>query len=265
MLIKEQVEKVRVLRLAAPPSNVLNLTLLETLKREVAEAAGDARVRCLVLASSYPRYFSTGLDLAELAGLPRERQAEPFEALLDCHRALLEFPKPTLAAVSGAALLGGWILAMACDFRLLSKEHGKISLSEIRLGLSPSGVLVKRLMEISSNPSLVKAMALRGRTLRSAEALAGGFVDRAVEAERLNEEAMKEARSLAKLAPPAYASIKRALARRAPGDEEALRAESREDFGRLLATAEAREGIKAMREKRRPRWEARCSRGSPDS
>jgi len=253
MLIKEQFEKVRVLRLATPPSNVLNLNLLETLKREIVEAADDAQVRCLVLASSYPRYFSTGLDLDELAGLPRERQAEPFAALLGCHRALREFPKPTLAAVSGAALLGGWILAMACDFRLLSKEHGKIALSEIRLGLTPSGILVKRLMEISASPSLVREMALRGRALRWEKALAGGFVDRVVEAERLNDEALKEAHSLAKLAPAAYASIKRALARRAPGDDEALRQESREDFDRLLATSAAQDGIKAMREKRRPR------------
>lgn len=255
MLLKEQVERVRILRLANPPSNVLNLTLLSALKREVAEARQDPGVRCLMLASSYPKYFSTGIDLHEMISLPPERGAEPFLALLSLYRDLRDFPKPTLAALSGGALLGGWILAMACDFRLLSREHGKISLSEIRIGLSPSAALVCRLKEIASSPALVREMVLRGKTLRSEEALAGGFVDRLVEAEKLPEEALREAKALSRQAMPAYAAVKRALLRRPSGDEQALWDESRRDFESLFATDEAREGIAAMREKRRPRWE----------
>lgn len=255
MIVKEQIERVRVLRLANPPSNVLTLSLLEALKREVLEAAKDPQVRCLMIASSYPRYFSTGLDLAEMTSLPPERRSEPFAALLEVYRGLLALPKPTLAALSGSALLGGWIVAMACDFRFLSRESGRISLSEIRFGLSPSAALVARLSEISASPTLVKEMVLRGRTLRAEEALSGGFVDRLVACAGLEEEALKEARLLSKQPLPAYAAVKRALLRRPPGDEAALWQESREDFERLLETAEAREGVAAMRDKRRPRWE----------
>ena len=255
MVIKEDVERVRVLRLANPPSNVLSLTLLDTLKQEVAEAAAAPGVRCLVLASSYPRYFSTGLDLKEMSALPPERLTEPFSKLLDVFSALRDLPKPTLASINGSALLGGWIVAMACDYRLLAQETGKISLSEIRLGLSPTAAMVARLREISTSPTLVKEMVLRGRTLRAEEALAGGFVDRLVPADQLAEESGKEAKALSRLPGPAYAAIKRALHRRPPGEELALLQESREDFLKLYRTGEAQEGVAAMREKRRPRWE----------
>lgn len=254
MVLKEQDGAVRVLRLANPPANTLNRRLLETLRGEIAAAAGDAGVRALVLASAYPRYFSTGLDLEEMASLPRERQREHFLLLLEVYRALLTLPKPTVAAIGGSALLGGWILAMACDFRLLS-DDGKISLSEVRLGLSPTAVLVSRALEIASSPAAVKELVLKGRTLRADEALAGGFVDRLLPASEVQAEALREARTLAKQAPGAYASVKRALARRAPGDSETIWDESRDEFEALFETAEAREGLSALREKRRPRFE----------
>lgn len=255
MVIKEVEGHVRVLRLANPPANVLNLTLLATLKREISEAGSDPAVRCLLLASSYPRYFSTGLDLQELASLPPERRSEPFTALLDVYRTLRDLPKPTLASIAGSALLGGWILAMACDFRLLAEENGKISLSEIRFGLSPTALLVSRLRDISSSPSLVREMVLKGKTLRAREALAGGFVDRLVPGEKLQEEALHEARILCRQPLTAYASVKRALQRRPPGDESVLWQECHDEFHRLYGTPEALEGIAAIIEKRRPHWE----------
>ena len=100
MVIKEQLERVRVLRLANPPANVLNRRLLDTLRGEIDEAAADSGVRALVLASSYPRYFSTGLDLEELTAQPRDKQKEHFLALLEVFRRLRAVPKPTVAALT---------------------------------------------------------------------------------------------------------------------------------------------------------------------
>lgn len=253
MVIKEQLDRVRVLRLANPPANELTARLLDALRGEIEDAAANPAVGALVLASSYPRYFSTGLDLVELTAQPRERQAEHFFKLLDLFRRLRDLPKPTVAAIGGSALLGGWILAMACDFRLLS-DDGRISLSEIRFGLSPSRALLRRLREISCSPTLVKEMVLKGRTLRSEEALAGGFIDRVVAAEELQAEALREARVLSRAAPAAFAAVKRALSRLPAGEEEALWRESHEEFEALFATRDAQEGIVAMRDKRRPRY-----------
>ncbi len=254
MICVEQAERVRVLRLANPPANVLSLRMLEALRRETDAAIADPGTRCLVLASAIPRYFSTGLDLAEMTSLPAERRTEHFASMIAGYRALRAAPKPTLAAIGGSAILGGWILAMGCDFRLLA-DDGRIALSEIRAGITPTAALASRLLEISSRPDLARDMVLRGRTLRAEEALAGAFVDRLVPAGSLEAEAMKEARSLCRLPPRAYAAVKRALWGRPPAAEEALWRESREDIEDVLASSEAQEGIAALRDKRRPRWE----------
>jgi enoyl-CoA hydratase len=255
MLVKENDGGVRILKLSNPPANMLSLGLLETLSREIAQAGADASVKCLVLSSSYPRYFSAGLDLEEMATLAPERRAEFFAGILKIFCALRDMPKPTLAAVSGTAVLGGWILAMACDWRLMSDAPGKVALSEIRVGLSPSPMLIDRLRRISRDPGAVKEMVLRGRSLRVSEALAAGLIDRVVSAEHFAEEYLAEARNLCKLPPAAYAAVKRALWRRAPGDVDALWRESLDEFNALFSGAEAQEGVAAFREKRKPRWE----------
>ena len=252
MILKEDADGVRVLRLAHPPSNVLTLGLLQTLRGEIEAAGADGSVRCLMIASSYPRYFSSGLDLEELMSLPKDRRSEPFVRLLETYRLLRELPKPTLACIGGSAILGGWILAMGCDMRFLSLS-GKIALSEVRFGLSPTRILVQRLLEISSSPSLAKEMALRGRTLRAEEALAGGFVDRLVADAEVYDESLREARSLSRQAPAAYASVKRALGHASM--DEALWSESLAEFNEIFDSPEALEGVSALREKRRPRFE----------
>jgi enoyl-CoA hydratase/carnithine racemase len=255
MIVKEQDGLVRVLRLANPPANMLSLGLLEALRREIAHAASDSGVRCLVLASSYPRYFSAGLDLEELMTLPPDKQSSHFEAILGAFRDLRALGKPTLAAMSGTAVLGGWILAMACDWRIMADAPGKVSLAEIRIGLSPSAMLIGRLQQIAKDPVAVKEMVLKGKSLRVPEAYAAGLLDRVVSSEHLQEEVMSEARSLTKIAPAAYAAAKKALWRRPVGDEEAIWRESIAEFQTLFAGPEAQEGVAAFREKRKPRWE----------
>ncbi len=254
MVIKEQYGRTRVLRLANPPANVLNLSLLEALRCEIEQAAGDEGVGCLMLASAYPRYFSAGLDLQELLGLKPERRPDMFGALFGVYRRLCEFPKPSLACIQGSAILGGWIIAMGCDFRILSENTGRIALSEIRIGLSPGSELIDRLIRISSSPSLVKEMVLRGRTLRAEQALAGGFVDRLAPPDSIEAECLKEAGALCRLAPRAYASAKSSLWRIETAGVQTLRRESLLEFTRLITGPEAQEGIQAMLEKRAPRF-----------
>ncbi len=81
MIVREDRERVRFLGLERAPSNVLNVELLAAIRREALEAEKDPAVRAVVFHSRLPRYFSTGIDLAELTSLPPERQGEPFEEL----------------------------------------------------------------------------------------------------------------------------------------------------------------------------------------
>lgn len=244
---------VRVLTLTRAPGNTLGLGVLAELRAEIDRAASDPKVRALVLASGLPRYFSSGLDLVEIMALPEAERPKAFEGLLGCYRALLSAPKPVVASLSGAAILGGWILAMGCDWRVMAGESGKAALSEVRLGLTPTPALVSRLSALASDQRVVKEMVLRGKTLRAAEALAAALVDEVVPEAEVFERSLALAKRLAKTAPAAFASLKRGL--NAPFLSEELWARSLSEFTSLIAGNEAREGMAAMRDKRRPRWE----------
>lgn len=244
---------VRVVVLTRPPGNTLSLAALTALRAEIELAAGEPRVRAIVLASGVPKYFSSGLDIAQLMTLPEDERPRTFEALLACYRALLSAPKPVVGSLSGAAILGGWILAMGCDWRIMAEESGKAALSEIRLGLTPTPALVTRLSALAVDPRVVKEMVLRGKTLRSAEAHAAGLVDEVVPESEVFERSLTLAKRLAKSAPAAFASLKKGL--NAPFLDEELWRRAMSEFGILFSGPEAREGMAAMRDKRRPRWE----------
>lgn len=242
---------VRVLRLDRPPENALSRALLAELARALDAAEADAGVKALVLASANPKVFSSGLDLAELdpaAGLG----TEPFRALIAAHRRLAAFPKPTAAAVGGLAVLGGWILALACDARVFA-EGAKATLSEVRLGLSPTEALVRTSLSVSRDPAAVRAMVLRGTPLDAAEALAAGLADAVVPAPELEAAAVKDAKGRARVPPAAYAAVKRDLRAAWGLDDPALWERSMAAFSEIFAGAEARAGVAAAAAKaRRP-------------
>lgn len=240
------------LTLARPPGNALDLALLAALRSAADEASRDPRVRALVLESSVEGYFSSGLDLHELTSLPEERRRDLFEGLIAVYRTLLGNPKPVVAALSGSAILGGWIVAMACDWRLCS-PGAKVALSEIRLGLSPTSALIARLSSLSADPRLVKDMVLRGKTARAEEAFAAGLVDEIVPEADVRPAALALAKRLAKSPPRAFSEIKRVL--NAAAADDALWRRALDEFALIFAGAEAQEGVAALSAKRRPRWE----------
>ncbi len=245
---------VRRLTFDSPPTNALTEDLLSALDDAVEDAASDASIRAVLLDSAGGKYFSSGLSLDDLFGRPENKRVELFHKLLITHRHLAEIPKPTVAAIGGRAILGGWIMAMACDVRLLD-EKGRIALSEVRYGLSPTEILVRRMASMSKDPTILKDLVLRGKTLRAETAFSAGFVDRLVPSGEVSNAGAAEARVLARCAPTAYAKVKAALRRASGAYDDGVWNRELRDFETLLSTAEASEGLAAMNEKRKPRWE----------
>lgn len=244
---------VRVLTLTRPPGNTLSLELLAGLRAELGRASADGKVRAVVFASGVPKYFSSGLDIRQILSLPEARHPEAFTALLTLYKELLACPKPVVGALSGAALLGGWIIAMGCDWRVMAEESGKAALSEVRLGLTPSPALVTRLSALANDQRVVKEMVLRGKTVRAPEAFAAGLVDELAPEAQVLERALALARKLSKSAPAAFAALKKGINN--PFLAEDLWSRSLAEFNMLITGPEAKEGMAAMRDKRRPRWE----------
>lgn len=246
--------RVRLLLLDRPPANALSFAMLDAIGREAAQADQDDSVRALVIASALPKYFSPGIDLDEILSLPEGERGRMFSKIAAAHRALAAVSKPTAAAMGGSALLGGFVLVLGCDWRWLS-QSGKVSLSEIRLGLTPGPALLGLACAMTGKPGLVKELVLQGRTLRAQEALEAGLVDAVWPEEGFLEAALREAQMLAKLPPKAYASVKKSLRKTMLPEEDAAWQAAQEEFSRLFCGPEAKEGLLAMKEKRKPRWD----------
>jgi enoyl-CoA hydratase/carnithine racemase len=168
----------------------------------VAAEALAAAHRVLVVCSTGERAFCGGADLGAM------KHASPLDALeLRSQRvftALARLPVVTIAAVQGAAVAGGFELALACDLRVAGPA-ARFSLPETRLGILPSAGGTTRLTRLVG-PSRAKEVILAGRTVDAEAALAWGIVHRVVSDPRA--EALAWAREIAERDPVAVAMAK---------------------------------------------------------
>ncbi len=125
-----------ILRLNRPPVNSLNLDLLRALSNAITECEGNADIHGIILASSNPKIFSAGLDIMEMYQPDAARLRTFWTALQDLYLQLYVTPLVAIAAVEGHSPAGGCLLAMTCDYRIMTKEgNPKMGLNETRLGI----------------------------------------------------------------------------------------------------------------------------------
>ena len=195
--------RLAVLRLDKARGNAIDEPLAEALAQAAAELARDDGVFGVLLASGHPKLFCPGLDLVALAAYDRpamERFMTTFGITL---WALYGLAKPVVAAVSGAAVAGGCILALCADHRVL-RRGAPIGLNEVKLGV-PLPWSVTCLLRASVPPQALARIALLGRNFVDEEALAAGLADELAQGEgfeaacraRLEEFMEKDSRALA--------------------------------------------------------------------
>jgi enoyl-CoA hydratase len=239
-------EHVALVRLNRP--KVLN-ALSNAVAAKLAEAfealANDGVTRAIVLTGD-DRAFAAGADIAEFAAEgPR----------LEIWDRLWAIELPIVAAVRGLALGGGLELAMSCDLMVVA-DDARLGQPEINLGVMPGAGGTQRLTR-AVGKALATEMVLLGRELSGREAELHGLANRAVPAERVLPVALDLAKRLARQAPVAVRAAKRAIA---SSFEQSLHAgliDERRAFQDLLKTDDAREGVGAFLEKRRPAWQGR--------
>jgi len=195
--------RIAVLRLDKARGNAIDEPLVEALAAAAAELARDPEVRGVLLASAHPKLFCPGLDLVSLVQYDRASMERFMSAFLVAVWALYGLPKPVVAAVSGAAVAGGCILALTADHRVL-KRGAPIGLNEVKVGV-PLPSSVTRLLRASVPPQALSRIALLGRNFSDETALEAGLADELGDADgfealcraRLDEFADKDARALA--------------------------------------------------------------------
>lgn len=208
MIATEDRGPIRILSLSHGKANALDVELLDGLRDAVAEfQAGPARAGVLTSTGSM---FCAGLDLKRVVdgGAPYLRRLLP--ALEGALESLFTSPKPLVAALPGHALAGGFILACACDRRLIAAGGAKVGLPELHVGV-PFPTLVMEILRATVPPPRLQELLLVGGSRISAEALAAGLVDEVVPGDDLLDAACRVAERLGQLPPAAYALTKRKL------------------------------------------------------
>jgi enoyl-CoA hydratase/carnithine racemase len=238
---------IAVVRLNRPDRlNALNRRLQDELGEAFAAAEAAPEVRVLILTGA-GRAFSVGADIEELE-TTAEGAARQLQASLACLSSPERLRKPVIAAVNGYALGGGFELALACDI-VVASDRAVFGVPEPTLGVVP-GFAMQRL------PRLVGVMRAReilltARRLSAQEAREYGLVTRVAPHDELMDQARGVARKMAELAPLALELLKAAINRNLLPSDLAF-AERANAW--LFTTRDAQEGIRAFREKRKPKF-----------
>ena len=234
--------------------NALNPQVTEEIGQALLDAEQD-EPRAIIVTGAGERAFVAGADISEMSRM-EPLEAKRFTEVGHAAMALLDkSPIPTIAAVNGFALGGGCELALACDIRIAA-ENALFGFPEVGLGILPGMGGTQRLPRLIG-PALAKELIFSGRRIDAAEAKEIGLVNRVVpEGEALNS-ARELAAEISANGPVAVRHAKTATNRSLDVDLISGLEYEADQFSLLFATKDAREGMGAFMEKRKPQFEGR--------
>jgi len=232
--------------------NALSDELMSELVVQLKELDGDEAVRCIVL-GGHERAFAAGADIGELAStsaieLYYARRIERWDAIRNLWT-------PLVAAVSGYCLGGGCELALACDV-IIASESARFGQPETSLGIIPGAGGTQRFTRAVGKATAMDVI-LSGRMLNADEALAAGLVARVVAQEAWLDEAKRVARDIASKGPVATRLAKEAVDRAYETTLQLGLEYERRALYLAFASEDAREGLTAFTEKRKPDFKGR--------
>ncbi|MBI2061217.1 MAG: crotonase/enoyl-CoA hydratase family protein [Nitrospirae bacterium] len=208
-------DSVAVLRLDDGKANTIESTFLAELNACLDLALKDAKA---VLLAGREGIFSAGLDLKILPTLPMD-QLKPFLRMFgETMLRVWQHPKPVVAAITGHAIAGGAVLALGCDRRIGAQGPFKVGLNEVAIGIVLPPYVVAMAKSVLPEPAWSGAM-LFGDLYDPLTAVGKGYLDRALPASQVFDQAFEDARRLAGLPELAFAMTKKAM--RGPAAETA--------------------------------------------
>ena len=249
VLIEKQSPQITVITLNRPERrNALTVELLTELCAAIKVASDEPQKRVVILCGAGAA-FCTGLDLKEAADQTKAHATA--EMVANTLIAISQTHLVTIAAVHGAAVAGGAGIMSACDF-VVAAERSKIGYPEVRRGLVAG--LVMTFLRRQVGERNMRELLLGSELIDAERAKAIGLVNRVIARNDLMTEALKFAGSVLQGAPSAVAQTKRLI-------EELWWRSVQQDVDLALKyhmeareSAEAREGIAAFNEKRKPNW-----------
>jgi len=235
--------------------NALSAELLGGLVAAFEQAREDDAVRCVVLASSHEKVFSSGANLAGFAGdVPLVFRHFGTERFVELFKLIGGLGKPTICAARGHVLAGALGVALACDL-IVASDEATFGTPEINVGAFP--FMIMALIYRNVPRKKANELLLLGERWSAQDALAAGIVNKIVPADELDRAVSDWAEKLAGKSPVIMRLGKEAMRRQMDmGLEDALDY-LRAQLTLALSTEDIVEGVTAFFEKRDPQWKGR--------
>ena len=236
-----------------PPVNALSRSLVNELNH-LCDDVQDETVRMVVI-SAGGEHFCAGADLIERAKMD-DAEVETFvKYLSDTFQRIADIPVPTLAAINGNCLGGGLELALACDMRIIIDDTF-IGMKETSVGVIPGAGGTVRLPRLIGE-SKGKQWIFSAQSFTPEEALGDGVVDWLVETDELDDAVQEIFGQIVANSPLAVKAAKKSINRGLSRSvKQALEIEQ-SAYKSIIASEDRQEGLKAFREKRRPKWKGK--------
>ncbi|NYT62586.1 enoyl-CoA hydratase/isomerase family protein [Alcaligenaceae bacterium] len=238
--------------LNSAPVNAISEPMLDELLSAINKAATDDSVHAVIIGSAVPRRFCAGLDLKAIHDTSFEHSFslvnKLYSGLFDAQASL---GKPSIAAVSGTARGGGMTLAVSCDM-LIASDTASFGYPEIDVGVTPA-IHYTHLPRIIGKHRAFELL-FTGRTFNAAEAHALGLVNAIVPEEEVMNRARAIAQSFCQKSPQVMRMGRNAFHKAIDIEYRRGVASAVENFGNVVVTADAKEGMTAFVEKRQPKW-----------
>jgi enoyl-CoA hydratase len=245
----ELIEKVALIRLNRPKAlNALNDQLMDELGAALLRFDQDENVGCIILTGS-EKAFAAGADIGAMANFSY-MDVYKGDYITRNWEVIRRIRKPVIAAVAGYALGGGCELAMMCDF-IVAADTAKFGQPEIKLATIPGAGGTQRLPRAISKAKAMD-MCLTARLMDASEAERAGLVSRVVASDKLMDEVLAAAKTIANMSLPIVMMVKESINRAYETTlSEGVQFERRL-FHSTFATADQKEGMAAFVEKRLP-------------
>jgi enoyl-CoA hydratase len=252
--VRTEADKVGIITLNRPKHlNALNDQLMDELGAALLAFDADEAIGCIVVTGSQ-KAFAAGADIQAMA---KYGFADVFgsEYISRNWETMRRVRKPVIAAVAGFALGGGCEVAMMCDF-IIAADNAKFGQPEIKLGVIPGAGGTQRLPR-AVGKSKAMDMMLTSRMMDAAEAERAGLVSRVVPLDRLMDEALAAAITIAQMPRLAAMAAKEAVNRAFEGPLSDGILFERRLFHAMFATADQKEGMDAFLAKREAKFSGR--------
>jgi enoyl-CoA hydratase len=235
--------------------NSLSPQLLEELTEALRRCREDEAARCLVLASSHEKVFSSGANLGAFGtDAPITERHQGATRFIEVFKGLGELGKPSIVAANGHVLAGSLGVAMACDL-IIAKEGATFGTPEINVGLFPFMIMALICRNVPRKKT--NEMLLLGERLSAEEAREAGIVNKVVPAEEFDAAVADWAGKLASKSPAIMKLGKDAMWRQMDMPLADALDYLRSQLTIELGTEDAAEGVRAFFEKREPEWKGR--------